>query len=206
MSLAEDIRRTLTTWQAPSTEQDRLRHSYLRHLRQQPEALWRDGHHHHFTASCFVIDPGCRQTLLTLHRKGRFWVQLGGHLESADRSLVAAAHREAIEESGLISLRLPDPPIPWQLNRHGLAAAFGRCREHLDVAYLTVADPLTRTTTSTESLDVRWWPVNALPDNVAPDLPQRLASITTSCVSDRARRPSDRARDASEPGRRVRQS
>jgi 8-oxo-dGTP pyrophosphatase MutT (NUDIX family) len=180
MSLYDTARSTLAGWCPPSAQQAGLRAEFLAHLDQHRDGLWRDGPPAHLTASCFVLDPAGEQTLLTLHRKGGFWVQFGGHLEPGDRTLAAAAEREALEESGLPALRLlPEGAAsPVGLDRHGLSAAFGRCREHLDVAYLAVADPGQRPVVSDESEDVGWWPVEDLPQNVVPDLPDRLRHLT----------------------------
>ncbi len=50
------------------------------------------------------------------------------------------------------------------LDRHRLlAAGFGRCAEHLDLRYAAVADDAQAYAVSEESLDVAWWPVDALP-------------------------------------------
>lgn len=66
------------------------------------------------------------------------------------------------------------------MNRHALSGAFGRCREHLDVAYAAVADPAATTNVSAESDDVRWWPVAALPPEVVRDVPHRLAAAVAA--------------------------
>lgn len=69
-----------------------LRDEYLAFLEQRGEsALERDGGPEHVTASCFVLSPNLAQVLLCFHRKGRFWVQLGGHVEPGDGSVAAAA-------------------------------------------------------------------------------------------------------------------
>jgi len=106
--------------------------------------------------------------LLTLHRRARMWFQFGGHLEPADRSVRAAAAREAAEESGLEALRVT--PVPVHLDRHVLLGDFGRCREHLDVRYAATAPPNAEPRVSAESLDVRWWPVDALPEGHVEEL------------------------------------
>jgi 8-oxo-dGTP pyrophosphatase MutT (NUDIX family) len=89
------------------------------------------------------------------------WFQFGGHLEPADRSVRAAASREAAEESGIAGLRVT--PVPVHLDRHTLRGDFGRCREHLDVRYAATAPAGAAPVVSGESLDVRWWAVDQLP-------------------------------------------
>jgi 8-oxo-dGTP pyrophosphatase MutT (NUDIX family) len=181
---------TLSAWRAPSAAQDALRRDYLAHLRRHPDGTSRNGPPAHLTTSCFVLDPAAERVLLTLHRKGGFWVQFGGHLEPGDRGLADAALREGREESGLPGLRLlpsassgssassaAGRPQPVDLHRHALSAAFGRCREHLDVAFVAVTAADERTTVSEESIDVAWWPVDRLPMGVVPDLRDRLGPV-----------------------------
>ena len=97
-----------------------------------------------------------------LHRRANAWFQFGGHLETADPSVWAAARREAREESGIDTLEPPRRPV--QLDRHGSSGAFGACREHLDLRYAAMAPDGARSRVSAESHDVRWWPVDALPE------------------------------------------
>ena len=165
----------LRGYQPDLPAQRALRAEYLTHLGQHPDGLWRGGASH-LTASCFVLSPAGDQVLLTLHRKGGFWVQPGGHVETTDATLAQAALREAREETGMATLGLaPGHPGPFDLHRHALSAAFGTCREHLDVAYLAVAEPDAAVRTSPESDDVAWWPLEQLPESAVPDLPARLA-------------------------------
>jgi 8-oxo-dGTP pyrophosphatase MutT (NUDIX family) len=125
-----------------------------------------------------VLDPALEHVLLCLHGKGRFWVQFGGHLEPGDPTLPAAALREAQEESGLMQLTLVSAN-PVDLDRHRLSSSFGRCTEHLDVAFAATADQAAATSVSPESDDVAWWPVRALPSGVVPDLPSRLDALVS---------------------------
>ena len=55
----------------------------------------------HFTASGFVLSPDRGSVLLILHGKLKRWLQPGGHIESDDVSVEAAARREIEEETGL---------------------------------------------------------------------------------------------------------
>lgn len=137
-------------------------------------ALHREGPAAHLTASALVLTASADRALLLLHRKAGAWLQPGGHLEADDRSLAAAALREASEETGLGPVLRPAGDLV-DLHHHGLGAAFGRCREHLDVAFVLVAPDGAEPEVSDESEHVAWFPLDALPEGVAPDVPPRLA-------------------------------
>jgi 8-oxo-dGTP pyrophosphatase MutT (NUDIX family) len=111
----------------------------------------------HFTASALVIDESGACTCLVLHRKLGLWLQPGGHIETADRSIASAALREVHEETGL-GARL-DGEAPVHLDVHEIPERTEMpAHLHLDVRFLVVAagDELTL---SDESTDVRWWPI-----------------------------------------------
>ena len=172
--LHEDATRQLSGWNAPNAAQEGLRAGYLAHLAAHSDAMWKQGPPAHFTASCLVLDPTGTRALLTLHRKARAWFQFGGHFEPGDSGAHAAAQREAREESGITTL-LARPDLV-QLDRHRLVGAFGRCREHLDLRFVAVADEDGAHEVSQESLDVRWWPVDALPEQAREGLDPLVAA------------------------------
>nr|WP_267421746.1 MULTISPECIES: NUDIX domain-containing protein [unclassified Curtobacterium] len=142
------------------------------------DALWREGGPEHLTASCFVLSPDLSHVLLCLHRKGRFWVQFGGHLEHGDVSLADAARREAREESGVPDLDLAATRIV-DLDRHDLHGGFA-CAAHWDVGFVAIARPDVPTSVSDESDDVSWFPVDALPASLPPGFADRLDGIRTA--------------------------
>lgn len=129
----------------------------------------------HLTASAFVLSPELDSVLLCFHRKGRFWVQLGGHLED-DTSLRDAALREATEESGITDL-IPLLSQAVDIDRHKLSARFGSCRVHWDVGFALVADRSTELVVSEESESLAWWSLDSLPSDLAPGLPERLERV-----------------------------
>jgi 8-oxo-dGTP pyrophosphatase MutT (NUDIX family) len=153
----------LRAWSAPDPVQEGMRREYVAHLGQHPDGASRDCLPDHLTASTLVVSADHTQVLLTLHAKAGEWFQLGGHCEAGDATLAAAALREATEESGIDGLRLVGPG-PVQLSTHPVpfCGTGGRTR-HLDVRFLAVAPHDGRHVTGPESLDLRWWPVDALP-------------------------------------------
>ena len=153
------MRDALDTWAAPDDEQERLRREFLARLDEDPEALRREARPSHLTASAVVLDASRTSVLLVLHAKTGLWLQPGGHVEDADASLAAAALREAVEETGVPDLRLLDDR-PVHLERH--AAPCG-AEHHLDVRFAVLAPEGATPAVSDESLDVAWYPLDALP-------------------------------------------
>ncbi|WP_433327386.1 NUDIX hydrolase [Spirillospora sp. CA-294931] len=160
-SLRADAYGVLSRWRAPDPDQDRVRQGFLRHLEAHPDGMWRECAPGHLTASTAVLDATGSRVLLTLHGKIKAWLQLGGHCEPGDTTLAGAALREATEESGIEGLRLL--PEPVQLDRHAV-----KCHPegswHLDVQYAAIAPPGARHAISAESDDLRWFPVDDLPE------------------------------------------
>jgi 8-oxo-dGTP pyrophosphatase MutT (NUDIX family) len=162
-TLHDDALRVLDAWRPDDDGQERLRASYVEHLGAHADGLSRSCVPAHLTASVLVLDATASHVLLTLHRKGGFWGQLGGHCEPTDETLAGAALREAREESGIDDVQLVGE-LPVDLDRHALSSAFGTCGEHLDVRYAAVVPAGAQPVTSDESHDVAWFPVDALPD------------------------------------------
>jgi 8-oxo-dGTP pyrophosphatase MutT (NUDIX family) len=148
---------------APGDEAQRaLKHALLAFLAARPDdACDRSCVPGHLTASALVLDAAGERTLLTLHPRVGRWIQLGGHCEPGDASLVDAALREATEESGIDGLTI-DPEV-LHVDVHPVTCSLGVPTRHLDVRFLVRAPAGAVPRISAESDDLRWWPVDALP-------------------------------------------
>jgi 8-oxo-dGTP pyrophosphatase MutT (NUDIX family) len=174
---ASGILATLNSWSPVAPTQRRLKGEYQAFLRTTGEAaLSRNGGPEHLTGSCFILTPDLRRVLLCFHRKGQFWVQLGGHVEPGDASVAAAAYREGREESGITDIR-PYGLMPLDLDRHSLSRGFGTCRVHWDVGYVALADTDAVPEVSVESEAVAWFDVTDLPAQVPDGFPERVRTI-----------------------------
>src|SRR5829696_373483 len=94
----------------------------------------------HLTGSAWIVSPERARTLLTHHHKLDKWLQLGGHADG-ERDLLAAALREAREESGLIHIRAVAPEI-FDVDRHWIPPRKTEPGHyHYDLRFLFEADP-----------------------------------------------------------------
>ena len=121
------------------------------------------------------MSPGER-VLLTLHPRLGRWVQLGGHCEDDDTDIVAAALREATEESGVDGLRMV--PDLAAVHVHPVTCSLGVPTRHLDLQFVAHAPADARIAISDESEDLRWWPADALP----PGTDEALAYLVSRAV------------------------
>ncbi len=130
----------------------------------------------HVTASAWILAPDRRQVLLVQHKKLNRWLQPGGHLEQ-DADIVAAAMREAREESGLQDLRLLSDAI-FDLDVHPIPArGTEAAHHHHDVRFLLQADSLAHCVRE-ESHALAWVALDQLADYTSSASILRMAAKT----------------------------
>lgn len=169
----------LTDWEPPDAGQDALRHAVLAYLLARPDGCQRACVPGHVTASTLVVSESGDQVLLTLHPRLGRWVQLGGHCEDTDADITAAALREATEESGIGGLQL-DTTLA-AVHVHPVTCSLGVPTRHLDLQFIATAPDHADFAISDESLDLRWWPIDALPrDPGSPIADPGLAALAAA--------------------------
>jgi 8-oxo-dGTP pyrophosphatase MutT (NUDIX family) len=78
----------------------------------------------HITSSALIIDPIDREILMLQHRTLGKLLQPGGHIEECDNSILSAALREALEETGISQESLvhfnlhASETIPFDIDSH----------------------------------------------------------------------------------------
>lgn len=160
-ALRADAIGTLGAWRPARHEQESLRQALLAFLAAREDACLRSCEAGHITASAVVVDHSGEWTLLTLHPRVGAWLQLGGHCEPTDRTLVGAALREAEEESGIPGLVIEAEPL--HVDVHPVTCSLGRPTRHLDVRFLVRAPEGAAAVRSDESDDLRWWRLDGVP-------------------------------------------
>ncbi len=149
-----------------------LQQAFLGFLAARPDAMWRSSAAGHLTGSAVVLDPARRLVLLTLHPRAGMWMQLGGHCETGDHTMLDVAAREAREESGIGALSFD--PVPLDLDVHPITCSLGVPTRHYDVRYLALAPQGADPRRSAESLELEWFAWDRLPDGIAPDVPRLI--------------------------------
>lgn len=119
----------------------------------------------HLTGSAWVVSPDGERHLLLHHRKLDKWLQPGGHADG-QTDLAEVALREAIEETGLESLRViadNHGVAVLDLDVHDIPARYKPdgsliedSHEHHDVRFLLQADADESLCLSDESNELRW--------------------------------------------------
>jgi 8-oxo-dGTP pyrophosphatase MutT (NUDIX family) len=164
-SRVEQFAQELNQWdfsdgvhQVDQLDQLKLHREYSDLITADHNALARERVQGHFTSSALMVDPMRAQVMLVMHPRVKRWLQLGGHIESTDRSFREAALRECQEESGFAQIDVGEFPV--RLDRHEVV-----CKSpsgevihsvHWDVQFLALIDS-EQVRKITEDAETRWW-------------------------------------------------
>ncbi|WP_036504556.1 MULTISPECIES: NUDIX hydrolase [Nocardia] len=160
-SLHASATELLENWKPATHPEQSVREAMLAFLGSAPRGCLREHAPGHITASAVVFSHDEREVLLTLHPRVGRWIQLGGHCEPGDETVVDAALREATEESGIAGLEVE--PGLYGAQAHPITCSLGVPTRHLDLLFKIRAPRGAIPVRSAESTDLRWWPVDALP-------------------------------------------
>ena len=149
-----------------------VREGFYGLLAARPDATRRACAPGHLTASLVLFDSAGEQVLLTLHPRVGAWVQLGGHIEDDDVSILAAAAREGAEESGISGITVD--PVPIKLDIHAITCSLGIPTRHFDVQFVGRAPAGANAVISSESDDLAWFALDELPAHISPELPRLI--------------------------------
>lgn len=140
----------------------RSRRRTLRLLEQGRAALDRRNYEPgHVTASGIVFSPDRAAMLLVYHRRLERWLQPGGHIDLDDDSVMEAAAREVLEETG-VELEDQDDGTLVGINVHEIPAAKGEPPHlHHDLVwrFMAAGAPPRRTRERRQAV---WCPVDDL--------------------------------------------
>lgn len=144
----------------------------------------------HITASAFILDMARQSLLLLRHKKLNRWLQPGGHVDETDSSIMAAALREAAEETGLlpgqlIAIHSGHTKGIFDVDSHGIPANINKnepAHTHHDLRFLfECTQPELLAVNEAEATGFKWVPLMELTEDetfgyVAKKIMQVLAA------------------------------
>jgi 8-oxo-dGTP pyrophosphatase MutT (NUDIX family) len=137
----------------------------------------------HITASAWLLNHDATAVLLTHHRKLNRWFQPGGHCDG-DSNVLAAALREAIEETGIFEWTLLQEGI-FDLDIHSIPARKSDPEHfHYDIRFVFQCNGSEEYTVSEESHDLAWVKLNELEKYTDEESVLRMARKTTMLRQD----------------------
>lgn len=151
----QDLINKLNDYSPEFEAEKEFRASFLSFVKQNPECFERSLEEGHVTGSAWIINKTGTKVLLTHHHKLDRWLQLGGHADG-DPDIINVATKEALEESGLKSIRLVSQSI-FDIDIHTIPARKTDPEHlHYDIRFLFQADENEPLVVSNESKDLAW--------------------------------------------------
>lgn len=168
--MTHHIQTTITKYLANFPEEVGRFEILQKQLADGEDIVSRKNFHGHVTASGLVLSPD-NKVLLIFHNKLKRYLQPGGHIEAVDETLVDAARREVVEETGLQNIMLHpwhlEMGIPLNIDTHAIPANPNKDEDdhfHHDCMYVFYADEEVVMLDTTEVSDFKWVDVNDLPE------------------------------------------
>jgi len=162
----DSVIQLLTAYRAANPSEAEVADRILALVNSRPDCFDRTCRPGHLTGSAWVVSSDGQRHLLLHHRKLGKWLQPGGHADG-QTDLAEVALREAVEETGLQSLRLiPDAggALVLDLDVHDIPARYAcdgslieDAHEHHDVRFLFRVDGAGDLLGNEESHSVRWF-------------------------------------------------
>ncbi len=127
-----------------------------RFVQDQPRCFERSLSMGHITGSAWLLNAPRTHALLTLHRKLKMWLQLGGHADG-NPNVLEVALQEAREESGINDIT-PISDAIFDVDVHRIPARRNEPEHlHYDVRFLLQAPTTDKFKVSHESLKLQWF-------------------------------------------------
>ena len=159
----EPLLKLLDSYKTYNAEEDHTRTHMSEFIRKHPDCFERTCREGHITASAWIINFTGDQFLMTLHKKRKLWLPLGGHSDG-DCDIHRTALKEAQEESGLTSLNFVIQNI-FSIDVHDFITRKEPLHQHYDFNFLLQIQNRNDTIKiSDESIDLRWF--SELPESV----------------------------------------
>ena len=142
----------------------------------------------HITGSAYILNKAKNAMLLLEHKFLQRWLQPGGHVEAADDTVLSAALREAVEETGIGETELqPVNGHIFDIDSHPIPANTKKgepAHIHHDIAFLFVYEGTPSVNIDMEeSTAAKWVPLNELAtDATFSKLATRLVAVGTAGV------------------------
>ena len=153
----------LNTYEPYDSDEVSLKEKIINFITHHPDCFERTCREGHITASAWIVNFTGDQFLMTLHKKRKLWLPLGGHSDG-DCDIHHTSLREAQEESGLESLDFIKKII-FSLDVHDFITRKEPLHQHYDFNFLLqIQDPNDTIKISDESIDLRWF--KELPEKV----------------------------------------
>ncbi|MBL6448359.1 NUDIX hydrolase [Fulvivirga sp. 29W222] len=151
----QDLIKKLNKYSPEFEAEKEFRASFLSFIERNINCFERSLKEGHITGSAWIINETSTKALLTHHHKLNRWLQLGGHADG-DPDIINVATKEALEESGLKSIRLVSKSI-FDIDIHTIPARKADPEHlHYDIRFLFKADENEPLVISSESKDLAW--------------------------------------------------